>query len=476
MNFVIIVSDTFRRDHLGCYGNPWISTPHLDRLARQSVVFDQARVASFPTVPNRHDLMTGRFTFTYAEWQPLPPDEPTLAQVLSAHGYNTMYVGDTPHPVRDGYNYQRGFRAWEWIRGQENDNYRTHPANPPLPCDPRKLRSPHRSVQQYLRNVHERRYEEEYFVAQTMRRAGHWLEENYREKPFLLYVDTFDPHEPWDPPPWYTEMYDPGYEGDEVYYPLYGPADYLTGGELKHMRAMYAGECTLVDRWVGMLLHKVDDLGLGDDTLVLFTTDHGFYLGEHNLTGKSILLEDAGIHAQCPLYAEVSRVPLMVRPPRSFMGVRSQALVQAPDIMPTILELAGAEPPEGMNGISFAGILRGEESKLREVAVSSASIMHPGAAVPATVTDGEWTLITWGQVDENAKLTTKAVDHIERQHALLDMFTYQPELYRDTEDPNHTRNVISAHRAEADRLHAAYIWFLLGIGTTEERLAPRRRL
>ena len=67
MNFIVIVSDTFRRDHLGCYGNEWISTPNLDRFAEKSIVFDHAHAASCPTVPNRHDLFTGRYTFTYSE-------------------------------------------------------------------------------------------------------------------------------------------------------------------------------------------------------------------------------------------------------------------------------------------------------------------------------------------------------------------------------------------------------------------------
>lgn len=476
MNFVIIISDTFRRDHLGCYGNEWISTTNLDRLAQQSVIFDEARVASFPTVPNRHDLVTGRFTFTYSQWGPLPPDEPTLAQVLSEAGYTTMYVGDTPHTMRNGYNYQRGFRGWEWIRGQENDNYRNYPPDPPLPCDPKKLRSPYGTVKQYLRNILLRRYEEDYFVAQTMRRAAAWLEENYMQQPFYLHIDTFDPHEPWDPPRWYTEMYDAGYEGEEVYYPVYGPADYLTEAELKHMRALYAGECTLVDRWVGMVLNKIDDLGISDDTMVLFTTDHGFCHGEHNLTGKSIILEEEGIHGQCPLYPEIARVPLMVRLPGGRSGARSSELVQAPDIMPTVLELAGLEPPEGVQGVSFAPILRGESKRLRDIAISTGTLMHPGAAMPSTVTDGEWTLVTWGEISGQAMVQTKAVDNVERRVALLDILTYEPQLFHDITDPGHTRNVIQEHRDEAERLHAAYIEFLEALGMTEERIAPRRRL
>lgn len=86
MNVILIYSDTLRRDHLGAYGNDWIKTPNLDRLASESVVFDRAYTASFPTVPNRHDVLTGRFTFTYAEWGPLPDDAVSVGEVLKDNG------------------------------------------------------------------------------------------------------------------------------------------------------------------------------------------------------------------------------------------------------------------------------------------------------------------------------------------------------------------------------------------------------
>ena len=89
MNFIVVISDTFRRDHLGCYGNKWISTPNIDEFAKNSLIFDRAYTASFPTVPHRRDLMTGRFSFTYSRWGPLPEDEIILAQTLTDSNYLT---------------------------------------------------------------------------------------------------------------------------------------------------------------------------------------------------------------------------------------------------------------------------------------------------------------------------------------------------------------------------------------------------
>src|SRR5438876_7463656 len=107
MNVIVVISDTLRRDHLGCYGNPWIRTPNLDAFAEQAVVLERAYISSFPTVPCRNDILTGRYTFTYQSWAPLRPDEVTLQDLLGKAGIVTGLVADTPHPFAPGYNYQR---------------------------------------------------------------------------------------------------------------------------------------------------------------------------------------------------------------------------------------------------------------------------------------------------------------------------------------------------------------------------------
>ncbi len=106
----------------------------------------------------------------------------------------------------------------------------TDPIEVKLPCAPHKLRNPE-AVKKYLRIVSLRQSESDYFVAQTMSEAAKWLERNYRQEKFFLYVDTFDPHEPWDPPRWYVDRYDPEYRGEEIIYPVYGPANYPTKRE-----------------------------------------------------------------------------------------------------------------------------------------------------------------------------------------------------------------------------------------------------
>jgi arylsulfatase A-like enzyme len=471
MNVILIVSDTMRRDHLGAYGNDWIRTPHLDALAATSTVFDRAYAASFPTVPNRFDTMTGRFTFTYFDWAPLPREAVVMSEVLGAAGYTTMMVADTPHILQSGFNFDRGFSAFEWIRGQENDRWKTAPDDPPLPAHPSKLREPERTVKQYLRNVSGRHEEQDYFVARTMRAAAQWLEEN-RDQPFFLYVDTFDPHEPWDPPQWYVDLYDPGYTGEEVTYPLYNYADYLSPAELRHMRALYAGEVSLVDTWVGHLLERVEELGLADDTMVIFTTDHGFYHGEHNRTGKSHISPQG--FSYVPLCTEVAAIPLMVRLPGQTAAQRLGAFAQPPDLFPTVLDFLGVTEPGTTNGASLLPLIEGKRRCNRDLAITSPSLAHdPNGGIPTTITSEEWSLVYFGDpAGPAAQYTTRAVDSLTRQTE--EFAVPPPELFHLPSDPNMERNVADEHADVARDLVARHVKMLEGLGCDEAYLRHRR--
>lgn len=486
MNAIIIVSDTLRRDHLSCYaervtppharlGPPYrIYAPHLTTFAADAIVFDNAYAASFPTVPCRNDIMTGRHTFTYKAWSPLGEGEVVLAEVLNRAGYVTALVADTPHPFAPGYNYQRGFQSWEVIRGQEGDRWKSAPRTVDLPADPGKLRGGANTTTQYLRNVAERDYEADYFPARTMQTAMRWLEKNHRER-FFLYVDTFDPHEPWDPPEHYVRRYADHYEGQKPIYPRYDVCDYLSDDELRYLRALYAGEVSLVDHWVGQLLQRVEDFGLLEDTLVLFMADHGFYLGEHNFIGKSLITPD---HQQgLPLYPEVARIPFVLRVPgRAAGGGRVGAYAQPVDVMPTVLDFLGVPIPETVQGHSLLPAARGDVPQVRPFCVSSPTISGPHVKVPhptnrCTVTSGEWTLIFGSQaggVDEGE--FTHMVDSIRRRIRTLEALPIVPELYHSASDPGCTRNVVAERPDVARRLHGELVGFLKGAGVEERHL------
>jgi len=470
MNVILIVSDTLRQDHLGCYGNRDIHTLHLDRLAEQSIVFDRCYAASFPTVPNRSDLLTGKYNFTYLGWAPLPQDEITLPQVLTREGYLTAGIADTPFYMRAGYGYDRGFEDFVFIRGQGSGQ-----ANRDL--------------------TRLRRYEEDYFAAVTMATAEKWLE-LHRKDEFFLLVDTWDPHEPWDPPAHYVELYLDDYDGQPSPWPpyWYWKEAGLSEEDVKRAHAHYCAEITMVDRAVGRLLERIESLGLMDHTAIFFTADHGFYFGEHGIFGKGLFRSEHGFRVgpdmrhrgqysftfknpetgeltigiaewqRSPLYEETTRIPLIVYLPKTGAG-RIDALVSSPDLMPTILELMNVEIPQTVQASSLVPLLKGEQTRVHDFVVTSWPLHQPGfklrvvddvertaaEVLPSTITDGEWTLI--------CSVKGEPV-----------------ELYHMPSDPKQQQNVVEGNETAARKLHGKLITFLEAAGTDEAFLGPRRHL
>jgi arylsulfatase A-like enzyme len=463
-NVILIISDTMRRDALGCYGGRWIQTPHLDAFAKRAVRCENTFLCSFPTVPCRHDILTGRYTFTYKPWSPLDKDTITIQDVLRPAGIYTALIVDTPHPFKPNYNYQRNFDFAHVNRGQEADDYKTEPIPVQLPCDPKKMRGGAQAVTQYLRNVSDRKVEEDYFCARTLRGAADWLEKNHQRQPFFLYVDTFDPHEPWDPPHSYVEKYDPGYKGEEVIYPRYERwSDFLSAAELKHCRALYAGEASMVDRWTGHLLEKIETLGLLENTLVLFIADHGFYLGEHGYIGKAYIRDKT--YQNLPLYSEICRIPFLAHFPGCQEGAAISALVQPVSLPATICDFFDIKKPDSFAGPSLWPVLQGKEEKDADLVVSSPTLSAPQMKKPhptnrASVTDGRWLLVSGSTGPGDPDDKTVSVDSQQR---LIDTLTGEkliPELYDLHSDPGCLRNVIDQDKEIAGDLHRRFVDFL----------------
>jgi len=379
LNCILVVFDTLRQDHVGAYGNQWIRTPHLDAFARESVVFTAAHPESLPTLPFRRGLYTGARVFPFSDhrqykgdfvgapgWGPMREERPALSEVLHEAGYRAGLISDVYHQFKPSKNFHRGFDQWTWIRGQENDKYRSGPEPSPeaiaahLPAStlqqPLAERRGYGLLRQYLMNTAERRCEEDYFAPQVLRAAAAWLQQNRDAERLFLTVESFDPHEPWDPPEYYRKPYDPsGDEVGDVTLSGYGPAQGLTAAELRRLRANYAGEVTMADRWFGVLMETMERLGLTEDTIVVVVSDHGHCLGEHGVISKQ----------GHPMSREIADLLLMVRAPGVKPG-RSDALISSHDIPVTLLRLMGVEPPETMTGLDFSPVLRGDQEAHRD--------------------------------------------------------------------------------------------------------------
>ncbi|WP_047865996.1 sulfatase [Rubrobacter aplysinae] len=367
MNVVVVILDSLRRDHVGAYGNEWIKTPSLDALAEDSLRFTRPYPESIPTICARRAIHTGRRTWPFRGWTPppgepfspagwrkIPEDQTTLADVLSENGYETALITDTFHQFKPSYNFQQGFDVFEQVRGQAVDAYKV-PLVPERRVEnhavPGNAAGTRDSIRQYLANIPEDRDEDGYFAPRVFSRAMDYLETaKDSDRPFYLMIDNFDPHEPWDTPARYSNMYGEPIEGYEPIFPEPGRSDYLSERELERMRALYSGEVTMTDEWFGKLVDRMEDLGLMRDTLMIVLSDHGVGVGEHGYVSK---VPEA-------LWPEITDIVYYVRHPEGKgAGRTSSFYASTHDVAPTVLSALGIERPGQMNGQDLTPILEG---------------------------------------------------------------------------------------------------------------------
>jgi len=153
---------------------------------------------------------------------------------------------------------------------------------------------------------------------------------------------------------------DPDYKGQDIIHPIPGKVEgYLTPEELNHIKMLYAGKVTLCDHWIGRLLDKVKEMGMYDDTMIIFTTDHGAPFGEHGTIKK----------AEPGLYEELVHIPLIIRHPEGLgSGKRFDAMVETTEIFPTILDFLNVRQPPRIHGKSLLPLMAGEVESIRDYA------------------------------------------------------------------------------------------------------------
>ena len=369
MNVILVILDSLRKDHIGVYGNDRIQTPNLDALAKESLRFTQAYPESLPTLCARRAIHTGMRTWPFrdivklpgetfqpAGWQPIPEQQVTLSETLLNAGYSTALFADTQPMFHPSMNFQRGFGVFEWLRGQERDRFR-----PKLGVSEDQIRqntvpghddSMVDKVRQYLANTKDRKSEEDWFAPRLFTRGMEYLERADEGTPFFLVLDSFDPHEPWDPPEEYVRLYSDGYEGRDPIVPNYGSADWIDDKELERMKALYSGEVTMVDRWLGRFLDKMESTGRMEDTMLIVLADHGVALGEHGATGKPY----------GALWPELTDIPFFIRHPEGKgAGQTSDFFASTHDVAPTILGAIGLLPIQQMDGQYLTVLLEGAE-------------------------------------------------------------------------------------------------------------------
>ena len=358
-NAIVILLDSLNRHMLGSYGGAEFATPNLDRLAARSVRFIRHYAASLPCIPARHDILCGAWDFLWRPWGSVELWEDAITYPLRKAGVVSQLISDHPHLFETGgENYHVDFTAWDYQRGHEGDPWKTR-ADPSWAGAPQwglKREMPYDKSRGYFRG------EEDFPGPRTMQAAARWLGENAgAHDRFFLFVDEFDPHEPFDTPAHYIKRYDPDWEGPDLIWPPYAvkglERGILTEREGRHVRARYGAKLSMIDHWLGRVLDMLDGKKLWDDTLVIVTTDHGHYLGEKDIWGKPA----------APLYQTMAHIPLFAAVP----GVRAgtcEALTTSVDVFATLADLFGVREQvrQRTHGQSLLPLLTKESASVRK--------------------------------------------------------------------------------------------------------------
>jgi arylsulfatase A-like enzyme len=354
---VVLLLDSLNRHMLGCYGGREFDTPNLDRFARRALRFTRHYTGSLPCMPARHDILCGALDFLWRPWGSIEAWEEPLTVALREAGVATKLVTDHPHLFETGgENYHCDFTAWDYQRGHESDPWRTH-------ADPSWVGTHEFNPgagMPYERSRGWFRGEEDFPGPRTMRAAARWLrEEAPHHERFLLFVDEFDPHEPFDTPEPYASMYDPDWRGPHLIWPPYARAGLRDGvldeRQARQVRASYGAKLTMIDAWLGRVWDELENGGFWKDTAVVVCTDHGHYLGEKDAWGKPPV----------PVYETLGHTPLLVGWPGREAG-DVDALTTNVDLHATLLDLFGGRARHRTHGRSLLPLLEGAADSVRE--------------------------------------------------------------------------------------------------------------
>ncbi len=365
-NLLFIWTDEQRADTMAAYGNRTIHTPSLNRLASQSIVFRNAYVTQPVCTPNRSAVMTGLWPHTTGCIRnniPLPASVRCLPELLEDSEYCTAYMGKWH--LGDEIFPQHGFEEWVAIE----DNYGKYYSE----GRDRSKRSDYHhfliekgyqpdSGTRFSRAFAARRPIEHCKPKFLEIKACDFLR-RHRKGPFILYINFLEPHMPFFGPlddehdpeqvslP--SNFADPLEENEPLRYRVireYCRAKYgESEKDIRELIARYWGLVSQVDRSVGAILRTLEELGLADDTIVVYTSDHGDMMGSHHMVEKSVM------------YEEAVRVPWLVRIPRlRGAGRFVQSRVSHIDMVPTLLELLRQKPDDRLPGRSLLPLIAGE--------------------------------------------------------------------------------------------------------------------
>ena len=461
----MIITDQQRADTMACYGNSIIQTPNLNKLADESFVFENAYVSQPICTPSRSTILTGIYphaTGCRINNLPLNSDVPTIAE-LAPSDYLTAYYGKWH--LGDEVKLQRGFD--EWLSCE--DQYRKYYTDDSLLENLSDYH--HYLVQQGytpdLEDMGLQTFSREFAAALPIEhsramyladKTSEFIVAN-KDRPFIICVGILEPHPPYENA--LSDIHDP----DEV---TFGeafmqspdeqssklnqsretevPAEIKTEADWRKLKAEYWGNVSMVDRAVGKINAALKSAGIDDRTAVMFTSEHGDQMGDHNILQKSVL------------YEESARVPMLMKVPWIESETkRIEGRFSLVDLVPTILDLIGADVPARLHGSSRLPVLRGDETLI-----------------------GNDVVVEWNGRNLEPSKNGEEFDRIqnERKRSIVGSDGWKlvvglndtNELFDLNSDPAELHNLIEseAHRAHAEAMLSRLIKWQLSVGDEME--------
>ena len=366
MKAIVLLMDSLNRRFTPPYF-PEAVMPNLERLCSRSAVFDRHWTGSLPCMPARRDIFTGRLEFLERGWGPLEPFDTDFISLLRSNSIYTRMITDHYHYFEPaGVYYCQRFNSWEFVRGQEMDAWAGKAGPSPIvypgtECYEAVTAQRKTAGKPDMYGVYSRQYElnrerfkkEGFPCERTFKLGCDWLDENHSADNWFLMVEAFDPHEPFDCPDKYMEMFPDDYDGPDFMWSSYRhteePAD-----AVRRLRLNYLANLAYADSCLGKLLDKFDEYNLWDDTMIILTADHGHMVGEHGFTGKIVM----------PVYNEVAHIPLYLHlPGNEYAGARVAEISQNIDLFQTILSHFGAKYNGAIHGGNLLTLLDGKKNR-----------------------------------------------------------------------------------------------------------------
>jgi len=385
-NVLFIMSDQHRHDYMGCAGADFLRTPNLDRLAARGVRFTRCTTNSPVCAPARIGLATGMQPVRHGALDNhafLPFSARTYYQRLRDCGYRVGCVGKLDLAKPDPYNGRFGDRpctyGWGFTHPEECEG-KMHAGMHDEPMGPYGFHLQKHGLFRAFREDYARRQREgwstacrdsvlpaEHFEdAYIGRRAAEWIEDVPDDFPWHYFVSFVGPHDPFDPPTEYADLYrnapmPPAIrdEGDGKPGKTRRRMRNIDPETVARTRRQYCAATHLIDDQIGRILAALESRDMLENTYVIYASDHGEMLADHGLYTKGVAYEAS------------LRVPLIVAGPGIEGGRVSDALIELIDVNPTICELAGLPAQEGIDARSFAPVLRGEVQEHRSDAVTA---------------------------------------------------------------------------------------------------------